>query len=52
MANLFLMDEQKNWMLITYYCPTHGDSRIVEPIKMTQKEISKIFQKKGNTSIN
>jgi len=20
------MDQEKNWMLMTYYCPTHGDS--------------------------
>ena len=46
------MDEEKNWMLITYYCPTHGDSRIVEPIEMKKKEINKTFQKKGNDSNN
>ena len=46
------MDKEKNWMLITYYCPTHGDSRIVEPIEMTKKEINKTFQNKGNNSNN
>ena len=24
------MDQEKNWMLITYYCPTHGDSGLVK----------------------
>ena len=42
------MNEQKNWMLITYYCPTHGDSGIVQPIEITKKEISKTFMKKSS----
>ena len=40
------MDEEKNWMLITYYCPTHGDSGILKPIEFTKKEITKTFKKK------
>ena len=40
------MDEEKKWMLMTYYCPTHGDSGIVKPIQLTKKEISKTFLKK------
>ena len=39
------MDEKK-WMLMTYYCPTHGDSGLVEPIQLTKKEIRKTFLKK------
>ena len=34
------MNEDKKWMLMTYYCPTHGDSGIVEPIQITRQEIS------------
>ncbi len=44
------MDDEKRWMLITYYCPTHGDSGILTPIEITKKEISKIFFKKDRTS--
>ncbi|ABV51230.1 Conserved hypothetical protein [Prochlorococcus marinus str. MIT 9215] len=33
-------------MLMTYYCPTHGDSGLVKPIQLTKKEISKTFLKK------
>ena len=44
------MDEKKKWMLITYYCPTHGDSGIVKPFEMTKKEISKTFLNKGGSS--
>tara|TARA_Y100000287_G_scaffold155024_1_gene131609 strand:+ start:1071 stop:1211 length:141 start_codon:yes stop_codon:yes gene_type:complete len=39
------MDEAKKWMLMTYYCPTHGDSGIVNQIEITKKEISEIFLK-------
>ena len=43
----FLMDHKKQWMLMTYYCPTHGDSGIVKPIQIKKREISKIFLKNG-----
>ena len=46
------MDEEKNWMLITYYCPTHGDLGIVQPIEMTKKEINETFSRKERTSKN
>ena len=32
------MKHDKNWMLITYYCPIHGDGGKVEPIQITRKE--------------
>ena len=44
------MDVEQRWMLMTYYCPTHGDSGGVRPIQMKKKEISKTFLKKGKTS--
>ena len=34
------MSDDKKWMLITYYCPTHGDAGKVEPIQLTRQEIS------------
>ena len=46
------MNEEKTWMLMTYYCPTHGDSGKVKPIEITKQEISKTFFKKGSTSKN
>ena len=46
------MDEEKNWMLMTYYCPTHGDSGLVKPMQLTKKEMSKISLKKGMSSKN
>ena len=46
------MDEDKKWMLMTYYCPTHGDLSIVRPIEITKKEIGQTFLKRGKTSKN
>ena len=46
------MDEAKKWMIITYYCPTHGDSGLVKPIQLTKKEISKKFLKTERSSKN
>ena len=47
------MNEDKKWMLMTYYCPTHGDAAKVEPIQVTMQEISnnlhdKTKSNKGN----
>ena len=50
MGGVILMDEEKKWMLMTYYCPTHGDSGIVKPIEITKKEISKKFLNKVRSS--
>jgi len=44
------MNEDKKWMLMTYYCPTHGDSGIVEPVEISKKEISETFLKEGSNS--
>ena len=44
------MDQEKNWMLMTYYCPIHGDSGIVRPIELTKKEIRETVLKKAKTT--
>ena len=41
------MYDQKKWMLMTYYCPTHGNSGILKPIEITKKEISETLLKKS-----
>ena len=46
------MDEEKKWMLMTYYCPTHGDSGLVMQIEPTKKEINKKFLKKERSFKN
>ena len=44
------MDEEKKWMLMTYYCPTYGNSGRVEKIEISKQEISKIFLKESRNS--
>ena len=40
------MNEDKEWMLMTYYCPTHGDAGKVELIQVTRQKISnKLYDK-------
>ena len=39
------MDEEKKWMLMTYYCPTHGDSGLVKPIQLKKRKLGKILKK-------
>ena len=46
------MDQEQKWMLMTYYCPTHGNAGIVKPIEITKKEISDTFLKKKRTCKN
>ena len=46
------MDDKKKWMLMTYYCPTHGDSDIIKSSAITKKDISKKFLKKERSSKN
>ena len=46
------MDEEKKWMLMTYYCPTHGDSGMARQIEITKKEISETLIKKTGTPKN
>ena len=43
------MNKDKYWMLMTYYCPTHGDTGRIEPIEIKRQEIGSIFLKKEKT---
>ena len=44
------MDDEKKWLLMTYYCPIHGDSGIARPVEITKKEIPETFLKKAKAS--
>ena len=47
------METEKKWMLMTYYCPTHGDLGLVKPIEITKKEVSEtLMEKRRNFKIN
>ncbi len=35
------MNQDKKWMLMTYYCPTHGDQGRIEPVEIAREDISK-----------
>ena len=34
------MNQDKKWMLMTYYCPTHGDAGKVQPMQVTRQEFT------------
>ena len=36
------MDDKKKWLLMTYYCPTHGSEDRCEPMQLSQIELKKI----------
>ena len=40
------MNTDKKWMLMTYYCPTHGEIGRIESVDLTRKDMSKKFLKK------
>ena len=42
------MKKDNNWMLITYYCPTHGDAGKMEDIEIERKEICKTYLENNN----
>ena len=46
------MDIEKKWLLMTYYCPTHGNLGIAKQIELTKKEVSETCLKKSRTLKN
>ena len=46
-----LMKKDNKWMLMTYYCPTHGDTSRIEPVEIARDEISqKLLRHQQNQS--
>ncbi len=43
------MHKDKRWMLMTYYCPTHGDIGRIEPVEIAREEISKNLLSQSKT---
>jgi len=39
------MNKDNKWMLMTYYCPTHGDLGRMETFEIQREDISKVFLK-------
>ena len=47
-----VMNKDSKWMLMTYYCPIHGDTGRVEPLQITKEELSKKLITKSKASKN
>ena len=47
-----VMNKDSKWMLMTYYCPIHGDTGRVEPLQITKEELSKKLIAKSKASKN
>tara|TARA_B100001248_G_C27209625_1_gene375157 strand:+ start:232 stop:375 length:144 start_codon:yes stop_codon:yes gene_type:complete len=39
------MGIEEKWMLITYYCPTHGDSDVLKQIEVKKKLVKHSWKK-------
>jgi len=46
------MHKDKRWMLMTYYCPTHGDLGRIEPVELARNEIIKNLARKSKPQKN
>ena len=46
------MHKDKRWMLMTYYCPTHGNLGRIEPVELPRNEISKNLARKSKSQAN
>ena len=43
------MNHEKKWMLITYYCPTHGNFGIIEASEFAREDLSQTIFKRKNS---
>jgi len=43
------MEQDKKWMLMTYYCPIYGEAGRIEPLEISREQTSKTFFKKRKT---
>ena len=46
------MCDEKKWMLMTYYCPIHGDLGLGKSNEITKSKNHETFLKKGKTYKN
>ena len=52
LLGFFLMHKDRKWMLMTYYCPIHGDDGRVEPLQITKEEFSNKLLNNSQTKRN
>ena len=39
---MYIMNNDSQWLLMTYYCPTHGSEDRCEPLQISQNELKKV----------
>ena len=37
-----MMNNDNQWLLMTYYCPTHGSEDRCEPLQISQNDLKKV----------
>ena len=42
------MNNDSQWLLMTYYCPTHGSEDRCEPLQISQNELKKVKSEYNN----
>ena len=35
------MKKDTQWLIVTYYCPTHGSENRLQPVELTKEDLSK-----------
>ena len=38
----YIMNDDNQWLLMTYYCPTHGSVDRCEPLQISQNELKRV----------
>ena len=38
----YIMNNDSQWLLMTYYCPTHGSEDRCEPLQISQNELKNV----------
>ena len=38
----YIMNNDSQWLLMTYYCPTHGSEDRCEPLQISQNELKRV----------
>ena len=38
----YIMSNDSQWLLMTYYCPTHGSEDRCEPLQISQNELKRV----------
>ena len=44
----YIMNNESQWLLMTYYCPTHGSEDRCEPLQISQNQLKKVKSEYNN----